>query len=108
MHDHLGVAHDDRSTSGLSAGEQEGDRPSRTRSVYLALSKRNFDIPRRSLAEAVHTHDGVRQELALLHVVRVVSDLAVLCSLLWHRVKKMAKRRERRQSGASSVLVLSF
>ena len=108
MSEDLGVAHDDRSTSGLSAGEQEGDRPSRTRSVYLALSKRNFDIPRRSLAEVVHIHDVVRQEFALLHVVRVVSDLAVLCSLLWYRVKKMAKRRERRRSGASSVRRLSF
>ena len=77
MPEDLGVAHDDRSTSGLSAGEQEGDRPSRTRSVYLALSKRNFDIPRRSLAEVVHIYDVVRQEFALLHVVRVVSDLAV-------------------------------
>ena len=108
MPEDLGVAHDDRSTSGLSAGEQEGDRPSRTRSAYLALSKRNFDILRRSLAEVVHIHDVVRQESALLHVVRVLSDLAVLCSLLWYRVKKMAKRRERRRSGASSVRRSSF
>ena len=76
--------------------------------MYLALSKRKFDILRRSLAEVVHIHDVVRQESALLHVVRVLSDLAVLCSLLWHRVKKMAKRRERRRSGASSVGRLSF
>ena len=57
--------------------------------MYLALSKQNFDILRRSLAEVVHIHDVVRQEFALLHVVRVVSDLAVLCSLLLHRVKNM-------------------
>ena len=76
--------------------------------MYLALSKWNFDILRRSLAKVVHIHDFVRQESALLHVVRVLSDLAVLCSLLWHRVKKMAKRRERRRSGASSVRRLSF
>ena len=61
--------------------------------MYLALSKWNFDILRRSLAEVVHIHDVVRQEFALLHVVRVVSDLAVLCSLLSHRVENMAIRR---------------
>ena len=108
MPEGLGAVHDDRPTSGLPAGEQRGDRPLRRRSVYLALSKWNFDILRRSLAEVVHIHDVVRQEFALLHVVRVVSDLAVLCSLLWYRVKKMAKRRERRRSGASSVRRSSF
>ena len=107
MLEDLGVAHDDRSTSGLSAGEQRGDRPSRRRSVYLALSKRNFDILRRSLAEVVHIYDVVRQEFALLHVVRVVSDLAVLCSLLWHRVKNMVTRRERRGDSGYSLLILS-
>ena len=34
--------------------------------MYLALSKWNFDILRRSLAEVVHIHDVVRQESALL------------------------------------------
>ena len=107
MSEDFGVAHDGRSTSGPSAGEQAGDWPSRRRSVYLALSKRNFDIPRRSLAEVVHIHDVVRQEFALLHVVRVVSDLAVLCSLLWHRVKNMVTRRERRGDSGYSLLILS-
>ena len=62
--------------------------------MYLALSKRKFDILRRSLAEVVHMHNVVRQKFALLHAFRVVSDMAVLCLRLWHRVKKMAKRRE--------------
>ena len=76
--------------------------------MYLALSKRKFDILRRSLAEVVHMHNVVRQKFALLHAFRVVSDMAVLCLRLWHRVKKMAKRRERRRSGASSVRRSSF
>ena len=61
--------------------------------MYLALSKRKFDILRRSLAEVVHMHNVVRQKFAFLHAFRVVSDMAVLCLRLWHRVKKIAKRR---------------
>ena len=108
MPEGLGAVHDDRSTSDLPAGEQRGDRPLRRRSVYLALSKRNFDILRRSLAEVVHIYDVVRQESALLHVVRVLSDLAVLCSFLWHRVKNMVTRRERRGYSGCSLTRLPF
>ena len=74
MPEGLGAVHDDWSTSGLPAGEQRGDRPLRRRSVYLALSKRNFDILRRSLAEVVHIYDVVRQEFALLHVATANCD----------------------------------
>ena len=108
MPEDLGVAHDDRSTSGLSAGEQEGDRPSRTRSVYLALSKRNFDILLRPLAGVVGIDIVVGQDFASLHGFRVLSDLAVLCSLLWHRVKNMVTRRERRGYSGCSLTRLPF
>ena len=90
MPEGLGAVHDDWSTSGLPAGEQRGDRPLRRRSVYLALSKRNFDILLRSLAGVVGIDIVVGQDFASLHGIRVLSDLAVLCSLFWHRVANMA------------------
>ena len=73
----------------------------------LALSKRNFDILLRSLAGMVGIDVVVGQDFASLHGFRVLSDLAVLCSLLWHRVKNMVTRRERRGDSGYSLLILS-
>ena len=68
----------------------------------LALSKRNFDILLRSLAGVVGIDVVVGQDFASLYGFRVLSDLAVLCSLLSHRVENMVTRRERRgYSGCS-------
>ena len=74
----------------------------------LALSKRNFDILLRSLAGVVDIDVVVGQDFAWLHGFRVLSDLAVLCSLLWHRVKNMVTRRERRGYSGCSLTRLPF
>ena len=64
----------------------------------LALSKRNLHILLRSLAAVVGIDGVVGPDHASLHGFRVLSDLAVLCSFLWHRVENMVTRRERRPS----------
>ena len=74
----------------------------------LALSKRNFDILLRSLAGVVGIDVVVGQDFALLHGFRVLSDLAVLCSLLWHRVKNMVTRRERCGYSGFSLTIVPF
>ena len=89
MPEHLSAVHDDRSTSGLPGQEIGPEEKIRV----LALSKRNFDILLRSLAGVVGIDVVVGQDFASLHGFRVLSDLAVLCSLLSHRVENMATRR---------------
>ena len=49
--------------------------------MYLALSKRKFDILRRSLAEVVHMHNVVRQKFAFLHAFRRPSRFEMNFSL---------------------------
>ena len=103
MPEHLSAVHDDRSTSGLPGQEIGPEEKIRV----LALSKRNFDILLRSLAAVVGIDGVVGPDSAPLHGFRVLSDLAVLCSFLWHRVKNMVTRRERRgYSGCSLTRVL--
>ena len=73
----------------------------------LALSKRDLDILLRSLAGMVGIDGVVGPDIASLHGFRVLSDLAVVCSFLWHRVKNMVTRRERRGYSGCSLLILS-
>ena len=57
----------------------------------------------------VDGNDGVvGHHFASLHEVRVLSDLAVLCSLLWHRVNNMVTRKERRGYSGCCLTRVSF